>query len=396
MGRRILVADDSSTIQKVIKIAFSRLKIDIVEASSFLESISALSARSGTDKMPDMIIVDASLPGARSPADFRRLSDDCNGAPVLLLIGSYEAVNEDDFRAAGFTNFLKKPFESSDIVAVAEQLLDDHLNVSAAPKVAAPEAAAPRFEAPSNQSVFDKVSMEHTDSGFGMPGPVTPPPPGKAFRETMFIAPGGVVPQSPRQTQPPMEEPRFVLKDTNSDLPQALNTDAEGSESREERQAREERQDREESEFQDAAANASGSWPVPPPPPPMTDESRKGRKAFDATKAPPQVVKAQSSTTNRGPAVTQAFNLNSPKLPESSSSKSSRAPETALNRGGKPASEASLSEQLLPLLEEMLPALVRQAVEDYCNRHFKTLAREIIAGELRRLADEKARHLVDN
>jgi hypothetical protein len=43
-----------------------------------------------------------------------------------------------------------------------------------------------------------------------------------------------------------------------------------------------------------------------------------------------------------------------------------------------------------------LPELVRRVVEDYCDRHFKSLAREFIASELRRLADEKARHLVDN
>ena len=43
-----------------------------------------------------------------------------------------------------------------------------------------------------------------------------------------------------------------------------------------------------------------------------------------------------------------------------------------------------------------LPELVRKIVQDYCERHFRSLAREFIASELRRLADEKARHIVDN
>ena len=42
-----------------------------------------------------------------------------------------------------------------------------------------------------------------------------------------------------------------------------------------------------------------------------------------------------------------------------------------------------------------LARLVREAVEEYCNRHFAELARSIITTELRRLADDRARHLVD-
>lgn len=63
--RRILVADDSATIQKVIKIAFSRHNYDIVEASSFIEAITSQSRA-----VADIIIADASLPGAHGPNDF--------------------------------------------------------------------------------------------------------------------------------------------------------------------------------------------------------------------------------------------------------------------------------------------------------------------------------------
>jgi hypothetical protein len=57
---------------------------------------------------------------------------------------------------------------------------------------------------------------------------------------------------------------------------------------------------------------------------------------------------------------------------------------------------ASVTSGLMEELTRDLPELVRRVVEDYCDRHFKSLAREFIASELRRLADEKARHLVDN
>jgi hypothetical protein len=42
-----------------------------------------------------------------------------------------------------------------------------------------------------------------------------------------------------------------------------------------------------------------------------------------------------------------------------------------------------------------LPPLVDRAVERYCIEHFKHVAREALTAELRRLAEEKARFLVD-
>jgi CheY-like chemotaxis protein len=47
--------------------------------------------------------------------------------------------------------------------------------------------------------------------------------------------------------------------------------------------------------------------------------------------------------------------------------------------------------KILPLLKEELAELVQVYVQEYCEKHFKTLAREILTGELHKLADERAR-----
>ena len=52
-------------------------------------------------------------------------------------------------------------------------------------------------------------------------------------------------------------------------------------------------------------------------------------------------------------------------------------------------------EKLEDFLKHEAPVIVRRTVEDYCARHFGTLAKDILTAELRRLADEKARLLVD-
>jgi hypothetical protein len=46
-------------------------------------------------------------------------------------------------------------------------------------------------------------------------------------------------------------------------------------------------------------------------------------------------------------------------------------------------------------VRDELPSLVDRAVERYCADHFKTIARDVLTAELRRLAEEKARYLVD-
>lgn len=69
-----------------------------------------------------------------------------------------------------------------------------------------------------------------------------------------------------------------------------------------------------------------------------------------------------------------------------------------------PSSPPSFPSQISQREEEMMRAavetrladLVSLAVREYCEQHFRSLAREFIAIELRRLADEKARYLVDN
>jgi hypothetical protein len=47
------------------------------------------------------------------------------------------------------------------------------------------------------------------------------------------------------------------------------------------------------------------------------------------------------------------------------------------------------------LVRDELPVLVDRAVERYCAEHFRGIAREVLTAELRRLAEEKARYLVD-
>lgn len=118
MSLSILVADDSATIQKVIKIAFSKYPVEIMDAASYHDAI-----RSVKLKKPNLLIVDANLPGVRSPGDFLEIQTFCDGAPILMLAGSYEYVDEEKLRQVGLKNILKKPFDTSELVSYVTQTL---------------------------------------------------------------------------------------------------------------------------------------------------------------------------------------------------------------------------------------------------------------------------------
>lgn len=318
MSRRVLVADDSATIQKVIKIAFSRHELEIVEAASLIESLASVT------RIPvDVLILDASLPGARGPADFAKLRADANDVPALLLVGTYDSVDEQAFREAGFTHFLKKPFESTDIVSMVDMLLGSALDESRE---------------------------------------LTPPPPiGRPQHPTMIV-PGGAFDQNRGAEEQSYSNMRFA-SDEDDDEPA-----------------------------------------VAPPPPPALDQARKGRRAFSELEDTKSRVGdgSDDATDPRRAALPNPRGINPlPPIPAAHAPREGMGLNPSAPSGGDSPSGPNLDrvsalKNVSNAIDEDLPVLVRQAVEDYCERNFKSLAREIIATELRRLADEKARHLVDN
>ena len=136
MAIRMIVADDSATIQKVIKIALSQFDVEIFESRSFVEALSKV----GADPL-DIIVADANLSGVGDAADFSRLREQASGVPILMLVGSYESIDEEAFRAEGFEHLLKKPFESHEIVAKVDELTEGRLKggAPATPRAASDE-----------------------------------------------------------------------------------------------------------------------------------------------------------------------------------------------------------------------------------------------------------------
>jgi CheY-like chemotaxis protein len=142
MKRRILLADDSVTIQKVIELTFMDEDYEVRAVSNGDEAVALLSSLN-----PDFVIADVHMPGANGYEVCRRAKQIRPDLPVLLLVGTFEPFDEAQARAVGADSHLKKPFDSQELLQRVEDLLASKApagNAASAASAAAPEAPAPQ------------------------------------------------------------------------------------------------------------------------------------------------------------------------------------------------------------------------------------------------------------
>ena len=140
MKKKLLLADDSVTIQKVVQITFSHDDYDLTVVDN--GDIAYEKARL---QRPDLILADVFMPGKNGYELCAAVKNDPSLArvPVLLLTGTFEPFDEAKARSAGADRWIAKPFESQALIACVEELLT---LATQAPAIAPPafiQASAP-------------------------------------------------------------------------------------------------------------------------------------------------------------------------------------------------------------------------------------------------------------
>jgi hypothetical protein len=72
---------------------------------------------------PDFVIADVHMPGANGYEVCRRSKERRPDVPVLLLVGTFEPFDEAQSRAVGADSYLKKPFDSQELLQRVGELL---------------------------------------------------------------------------------------------------------------------------------------------------------------------------------------------------------------------------------------------------------------------------------
>ncbi|PYP99947.1 MAG: response regulator, partial [Acidobacteria bacterium] len=108
MGKKILLADDSITIQKVIELTFSDEDFEVVTVSN-----GRLAVEKVQEVRPDLVLCDIIMPekDGYEVCDFIKKNPATAQIPVLLLTGAFEPFDQERASRVGCDGFLAKPFE---------------------------------------------------------------------------------------------------------------------------------------------------------------------------------------------------------------------------------------------------------------------------------------------
>jgi CheY-like chemotaxis protein len=121
MSIKILLADDSITIQKVVGIIFGGEDYTLTVVDNGKAAV-----EKARELNPDVLLIDALMPGMSGyeVCEAIRATPALATKPILLLTGSFEPFDETKAKNCGADDFLAKPFESQQIVTKVKELFD--------------------------------------------------------------------------------------------------------------------------------------------------------------------------------------------------------------------------------------------------------------------------------
>jgi len=133
---KILVADDNSNIQKMVGLALKDHGIDVIAVGNGEAAVRKIS-----DVRPDLVLADVFMPVRNGYEVCKYVKDDSSLAhiPVILLVGAFDPLDEQEAQRVGADGVLKKPFVPPDpLISMVKSAL---LRASAAHSAAVAEKA---------------------------------------------------------------------------------------------------------------------------------------------------------------------------------------------------------------------------------------------------------------
>src|ERR1700730_6924887 len=148
MPKKILLADDSITIQKVVELTFSDGDYEVTAVNNGNKAVQKLS-----EMRPDIILSDIIMPekNGYEVCEYVKSHPEYRTIPVILLNGTFEPLDPDRADKAGGAAVLTKPFESQSLIHKVEELIEAaRSNAPTAPSKALPDTT----EAPAPSTPF--------------------------------------------------------------------------------------------------------------------------------------------------------------------------------------------------------------------------------------------------
>jgi CheY-like chemotaxis protein len=154
MKRTILLADDSPTIRRLVTQTFAGGNFQIVEVSNGEAAIKQLEE---LNPQPCIVLADIYMPGKNGyeVCAYVRNHQRFRETPVVLLVGAFDAFDEQVAKHCGATANITKPFEPGALIELVKSLVP-------------PEGAEPEAEAKPepDREIESTRSLERPPVGF--------------------------------------------------------------------------------------------------------------------------------------------------------------------------------------------------------------------------------------
>jgi CheY-like chemotaxis protein len=120
MPRKLLLADDSITIQKMVATALAGTDCELIVVDNGEDAV--VRAR---EALPDVVLADVVMPKKSGYDVCEAIKGDplLEGTPVILLAGAFEAFDDARARTARADGHIAKPFEAGTLLAKLDSVL---------------------------------------------------------------------------------------------------------------------------------------------------------------------------------------------------------------------------------------------------------------------------------
>jgi len=113
VSNKILLADDSITIQKVVELILAEEEFEIRSANDGEEALAIMSSF-----IPDIVLADIEMPRMNGYQLCEKIKQEpsTSNIPVILLTGAFEPIDDELAKQVNADDYIVKPFESQELI----------------------------------------------------------------------------------------------------------------------------------------------------------------------------------------------------------------------------------------------------------------------------------------
>src|SRR5437870_9183688 len=159
MGSKILLADDSITIQKVVNLTFGDEGIEVVAVSN-----GDVAERRLNEIKPDLVLADIFMPGKNGYELCEAIKENSQfrNVPVVLLVGAFEPFDQAEAQRVRADAHLTKPFESRTLVETVRRLISASGQATTGPIAPMPSPGEGREDTDQPEPIRPQVTTPAT------------------------------------------------------------------------------------------------------------------------------------------------------------------------------------------------------------------------------------------